>query len=202
MLAKRGLDIVLALLGLILLSPIFVGLALALLLEHKGPVFFRQQRPGLHGRPFILIKFRSMTDERDPAGNLLADGARLTRLGRLLRSTSLDELPELWNILRGDMSIVGPRPLLMRYLERYSSEQARRHAVRPGLTGHAQVNGRNALSWDEKLALDTWYVDHRSMMLDLRIIAATVLQVLRRQGISAAGEATMGEFMGRDEDAR
>ena len=199
MAAKRGLDIVLALIGLILLSPILLGVALALLLE-GGPVFFRQQRPGLHDRPFTLIKFRSMSDARDAVGNPLPDGDRLTRLGRLLRSTSLDELPELWNVLLGDMSIVGPRPLLMRYLDRYSPEQARRHEVRPGLTGYAQIKGRNSLSWDEKLALDIWYVDHRSLALDLRIIAATVSQVLRRRGISAAGEATMPEFMGREHD--
>jgi len=202
MLAKRGLDIALALLGLLLLSPIFLGVAVALLLERKGPIFFRQRRPGLRGRPFTLIKFRSMTEARDAAGNLMPDGARLTRLGRLLRSTTLDELPELWNVLRGEMSIVGPRPLLMQYLGRYSPEQARRHAVRPGLTGYAQIKGRNALSWDEKLALDTWYVDNRTMRLDLHIIAATVMLVLRRQGISAAGEATMGEFMGSDGKGR
>lgn len=202
MAAKRGLDILLALVGLILLSPIFLGVILALMLEGKGPIFFRQRRPGLHGRLFTLVKFRSMTDARDAGGNPLPDGARLTRLGRLLRSTSLDELPELWNVLRGEMSLVGPRPLLIQYLDRYSPEQARRHAVRPGLTGYAQIKGRNSLSWDEKLALDTWYVDHRSMMLDFQIIAATVVQVLRRQGISAQGEATMGEFMGSDREGR
>jgi len=202
MAVKRGLDILLASTGLILLSPVLLGIAIATKVEGKGPVFFRQRRPGLHGKPFTLIKFRSMIDARDTAGNALPDGARLTRLGRLLRSTSLDELPELWNVLRGDMSIVGPRPLLMQYLDRYSPEQARRHAVRPGLTGYAQVNGRNGLSWDEKLALDTWYVDHRSLLLDLRIIAATILQVVRRQGINADGEATMSEFMGRDREKR
>jgi sugar transferase EpsL len=199
---KRGLDIALALTGMILLSPILLGVIVALLLERKGPVFFRQKRPGRHGRPFTLIKFRSMTDARDAAGNPMPDGARITRLGRFLRSSSLDELPELWNVLRGEMSIVGPRPLLMQYLDRYSPEQARRHDVRPGLTGYAQIKGRNSLSWDEKFALDTWYVDHRTTMLDLRIIAATVMQVLRRHGISAEGEATMPEFMGRETDTR
>ena len=202
MAAKRGLDIVLALLGLILLSPVLLGVIAALLLERKGPVFFRQQRPGLHGRLFTMIKFRSMTDARDPSGKTLPDGVRLTPLGRKLRSTSLDELPELWNVLRGEMSIVGPRPLLVQYLPRYSPDQARRHAVRPGITGWAQIKGRNSLSWDEKFALDTWYVDHRTMMLDLRIIAATVMRVVRREGISAAGEATMSEFMGSDHEAR
>lgn len=199
MAAKRGLDILLALIGLVLLSPVFLGVALALLLEGRGPIFFRQQRPGLHGRPFMLVKFRSMSDAYDAAGNPLPDGDRLTRLGRLLRSTSLDELPELWNVLKGEMSIVGPRPLLMRYLGRYSPEQARRHEVRPGITGYAQIKGRNSLSWNDKLALDTWYVDHRSLALDLRIILSTVLQVLRRDGINAAGEATMTEFLGGGE---
>ncbi|HWI85427.1 MAG TPA: sugar transferase [Sphingomonas sp.] len=195
MFVKRLIDLALALLGIALFSPIFVGVTLALLIERKGAVFFRQQRPGLHGRPFTLIKFRTMT--ANPAtGAQLPDAARLTRLGRWLRSTSLDELPELWNVLWGDMSIVGPRPLLMQYLDRYSPEQARRHDVRPGLTGYAQIMGRNSLSWEDKLAFDTWYVDHRSLALDLRIIGATMVQVLTRKGINAPGEATMGEFMG------
>jgi len=196
MLAKRLLDLVLAVLGLVMLSPVFVAVTLMLLAQGGGPVFFRQERPGLGGRPFMLIKFRSMHDARGADGALLPDAARLTRLGRVLRSTSLDELPELWNVLRGEMSIVGPRPLLMRYLDRYSPEQARRHNVRPGLTGYAQIKGRNSLSWDDKFALDTWYVDHRSLALDLRIIAVTIMHVLRREGINAPGEATMGEFMG------
>jgi len=196
---KRLLDIVVAFVGFLVLSPVFVIVTLALLCEHDGPVFFRQARPGLHGRPFTLIKFRSMREAYGADGTPLPDSERLTRLGRLLRSTSLDELPELWNVIRGEMSIVGPRPLLVRYLARYSPEQARRHDVRPGLTGYAQIKGRNSLSWDEKLALDTWYVDHRSLWLDLRIIAATVIQVVRRRGISAQGEATMGEFMGNGE---
>lgn len=194
--AKRLLDVVLACVGLVLLSPIFLAVVLALLLERGGPILFRQVRPGLHGRPFTLVKFRSMRHAVDAAGVPLSDAARLTRLGRFLRATSLDELPELWNVLRGEMSIVGPRPLLMQYLDRYSPEQARRHEVRPGLTGYAQVRGRNSLSWDEKLALDVWYVDHRTPMLDLRIIAATVMQVLLRRGINAPGEATISEFMG------
>jgi len=196
MLAKRLLDLVLAALGLVMLSPVFVVMMLMLLAQGGGPVFFRQERPGRGGRPFTLIKFRSMRNTRGADGALLPDAARLARLGRVLRSTSLDELPELWNVLRGEMSIVGPRPLLMRYLDRYSPEQARRHDVRPGLTGYAQIKGRNSLSWDDKLALDTWYVDHRSLALDLRIMAATILLVVRRHGINAPGEATMGEFMG------
>lgn len=202
MFAKRLLDILLAVLGLAILSPILLIVIGLLLLERGGPVLFRQTRPGLHGRPFVLIKFRTMRDLRDAGGVLLPDSMRLTRLGGTLRSTSLDELPELWNVLRGEMSIVGPRPLLMQYLDRYSTEQARRHDVSPGLTGYAQIKGRNSLSWDDKLALDVWYVDHRSLALDLRIIAATVMQVLRRQGITAQGEATMGEFMGSDRSGR
>lgn len=202
MVAKRLIDIVIAGLGLLLLSPVFLAIMIAILVERRGPVFFRQRRPGLHGRPFTLVKFRSMTDQREAAGALLPDSARLTRLGHWLRSTSLDELPELWNVLLGAMSLVGPRPLLMQYLDRYSPEQARRHDVRPGLTGYAQIKGRNSLSWDDKLALDIWYVDHRSLALDLRIIAATMLQVIRREGISAPGEATMGEFMGSGRTGR
>jgi sugar transferase EpsL len=196
MFAKRLLDILLAGIGLVVLSPILLIVIALLLLERGGPVFFRQTRPGLHGRPFTLIKFRSMTEVRDAAGDPLPDGQRLTRLGRALRSTSLDELPELWNVLCGEMSIVGPRPLLVQYLDRYTPEQARRHDIRPGLTGYAQINGRNSISWEEKLALDTWYVDNRSFLLDLRIIGATLSQVVQRKGINAAGEATMGEFMG------
>ena len=202
MVAKRLIDIAIAGLGLLLLSPVFLAIMIAILVERRGPVFFRQRRPGLHGRPFTLVKFRSMTDQREAAGALLPDSARLTRLGHWLRSTSLDELPELWNVLLGAMSLVGPRPLLMQYLDRYSPEQARRHDVRPGLTGYAQIKGRNSLSWDDKLALDIWYVDHRSLALDLRIIAATMLQVIRREGISAPGEATMGEFMGSGRTGR
>lgn len=160
------------------------------------PVCFRQTRPGWRGRPFTLLKFRTMRDTRDAQGNLLPDAQRLTRFGRYLRATSLDELPELFNVLKGEMSLVGPRPLLMEYLDRYSPEQARRHELPPGLTGWAQVNGRNAQSWDERFRLDVWYVDHHSLGLDLRILGRTILSVLRREGISAAGEVTMPVFQG------
>jgi lipopolysaccharide/colanic/teichoic acid biosynthesis glycosyltransferase len=160
------------------------------------PVFFIQERPGLAGRPFKLVKLRSMKDSRDGAGRLLPDAQRMTRLGHFLRSTSIDELSQLWNVARGDMSLVGPRPLLMQYLERYTPEQSRRHLVRPGITGWAQVNGRNALSWEEKLALDVWYVDNWNLLLDVKILAKTALQVIRRQGISQDGSATMPEFLG------
>jgi lipopolysaccharide/colanic/teichoic acid biosynthesis glycosyltransferase len=161
-----------------------------------APILFRQRRPGLHGAPFEMVKFRTMRDAVDAGGQALPDSERLTRLGRFMRASSLDELPELWNVLKGDMSLVGPRPLLIEYLPLYSSEQARRHDVRPGVTGWAQVNGRNAISWDEKFALDVWYVDNRSLWLDLRIIGLTLRKVLRREGISAAGEATMPKFRG------
>lgn len=161
-----------------------------------GPVLFHQFRPGLHGVPFGMVKFRSMTDERGPDGELLPDAMRLTPFGRFLRASSLDELPELWNVLRGEMSLVGPRPLLMEYLPLYSPEQARRHEVRPGITGWAQVNGRNAVSWDERFRLDVWYVDHRSLWLDLKILWLTVRKVVVREGISAQGEATMPRFTG------
>ena len=193
---KRLLDFIAALLGLIALAlPLL--LLMALIRRRLGsPVFFRQTRPGLHGQPFEMVKFRTMTDTRGPDGALLPDAERLTPFGRFLRSTSLDELPELWNVLKGDMSLVGPRPLLMEYLPLYSPEQARRHAVRPGVTGWAQVNGRNANSWEEKFALDTWYVDHQSLLLDMKILWLTVKKVLVREGISAAGEATMGKFTG------
>ena len=193
---KRLLDFIAALLGLIALAlPLL--LLIALIRRKLGsPVFFRQTRPGLHGQPFEMVKFRTMTDACGPDGALLPDAERLTPFGRVLRSTSLDELPELWNVLKGDMSLVGPRPLLMEYLPLYSPEQARRHAVRPGVTGWAQVNGRNAISWEEKFALDTWYVDHQSLLLDIRILWLTVKKVLVREGISAAGEATMGKFTG------
>lgn len=194
---KRVLDLSGALSGLLLLSPFIAIAALAVLVSMGRPVFFRQPRPGLCGRPFTMIKFRTMADARDASGKLLSDGDRLTRVGRLLRATSLDELPELWNVLVGDMSLVGPRPLLMAYLDRYTPEQARRHDVKPGITGWAQINGRNAISWDEKFALDVWYVDHRSMRLDLRILFATVMQVMRRKGINSADAATMPEFLGR-----
>lgn len=190
----------------VLLAPFWLpvmGLVALLVAIRLGrPVFFTQTRPGRWGRPFGLIKFRTMTDARDGRGKLLPDAERLTPFGRRLRSTSLDELPELWNVLRGDMSLVGPRPLLMHYLEAYTSEEARRHEVRPGITGWAQVNGRNAVEWDRKLALDVWYVDHRSLWLDLKILGLTVWAVLSRKGIAAAGEATAQDFAAwrRDRD--
>jgi len=193
---KRLFDFSAAALGLLLLAlPLLV---LTLLVRRKlgRPAFFRQVRPGRHGRPFQMVKFRTMTDARGPDGALLPDADRLTPFGRFLRGSSLDELPELWNVLRGDMSLVGPRPLLMEYLPLYTPEQARRHAVRPGITGWAQVNGRNALSWEEKFALDVWYVDHQSLALDISILWRTVRKVLVREGISAAGEATMPRFDG------
>lgn len=194
--AKRALDGLGAAAGLTVLLPVLGATALAVALRHGRPVFFSQTRPGLHGKPFRMIKFRTMTNARGADGELLPDAARLTRLGRLLRSTSLDELPELWNVLRGDMSLVGPRPLLMAYLPLYTPEQARRHALKPGITGWAQINGRNALSWEEKFALDVWYVDNQSFWLDVKILWLTVWRVLKRDGISADGEATMPRFAG------
>ena len=193
---KRFLDLGLALPALLLLTPLLAGLALVVAVGLGRPVLFRQRRPGLDGRLFTLLKFRTMTDALDAEGRPLPDEVRLTRLGRTLRALSLDELPELWNVVMGDMSLVGPRPLLPRYLSRYAPRQARRHEVRPGLTGWAQVNGRNALDWDRRLELDVWYVDHVSLWLDLRIIWLTVWRVLARQGVSAEGHATMPEFMG------
>jgi lipopolysaccharide/colanic/teichoic acid biosynthesis glycosyltransferase len=179
---------------------VLAAVAVAIRVRMGSPVLFRQDRPGLQGRPFRLAKFRTMRAAAGPTGRPLPDGERLTALGRFLRASSLDELPQLWNVLAGDLSLVGPRPLLMQYLARYSPEQARRHEVRPGITGWAQVNGRNALSWEEKFALDVWYVDHWSLALDLRILALTALQVLRRSGISREGYATMPEFMGTAPD--
>lgn len=194
---KRVLDITVSSLLLVLLSPLLAGIALAIRWRLGSPVFFRQIRPGRNAHPFRMIKFRTMTDARNAFGQLLPDTDRLPPFGRFLRSTSLDELPELWNVLRGDMSLVGPRPLLMEYLPLYSLEQARRHEVRPGVTGWAQVNGRNALGWEEKFALDVWYVDHRSLLLDIKIIWMTVMKVIKRDGINAAGEVTMPKFTGR-----
>jgi sugar transferase EpsL len=198
---KRAFDIAASLLALIVISPALLVIAALVRIRLGSPVFFAQPRPGLGGRIFTLWKFRTMTDARDAAGNLRPDAERLTGFGRFLRSTSMDELPELWNVLRGDMSLVGPRPLLVSYLLRYSAEQARRHDVRPGLTGWAQVNGRNATSWEDRLRLDTWYVDHRTMRLDLHIVLKTVTIVLRREGVSSADSVTMPEFLptpGRD----
>lgn len=191
---KRFFDLTITAAALILLSPLLGFIAILVLATMGGPILFVQIRPGLHGTPFRLYKFRTMADLRDGSGRLLPDEVRLTGIGRLLRSTSLDELPELFNVLKGDMSIVGPRPLLMQYLDRYSPEQARRHEVKPGLTGWAQVNGRNAITWEEKFTLDVWYVDRQSLWLDLKIIAMTVFKVLKREGISAEGQATMPEF--------
>ena len=190
---KRLLDLVLAAAGLLLLSPVLLVLAVAVRLALGSPVLFRQARPGLHGRPFTLYKFRSLLD--DPTG-ARSDRERLTRFGAILRQTSLDELPELWNVLRGDMSLVGPRPLLMEYLPLYTPEQARRHEVRPGLTGWAQVNGRNAISWEEKFRLDVWYVEHRTLWLDLRILGLTLRRVITGEGISEPGQATATPFRG------
>jgi sugar transferase EpsL len=192
----RLLTLVAAALALLLLSSLLIVLALLVRLVLGSPVLFRQQRAGLHSQVFTLYKFRTMTDECDEHGHLLPDARRLPPFGRFLRSSSLDELPALLNVLRGEMNLVGPRPLLARYLDRYTPQQARRHEVRPGITGWAQVNGRNALSWEEKLEMDVWYVDHRSFWLDLRILALTVAKIVAREGISQPGQATMEEFMG------
>jgi sugar transferase EpsL len=186
-------------LALLLFSPLLGLLALLVRIRLGSPIFFRQQRPGLHGRPFTLIKFRTMTDLRDTQGNLLPDVERLTKFGKFLRATSLDELPELWNVLKGEMSLVGPRPLLMQYLPLYTTEQTRRHEVRPGITGWAQVNGRNALTWEEKFALDVWYVDNYTLWLDLKIIFLTLLKIVKRDGINQPGAATMQAFTGSQE---
>lgn len=196
MILKRLFDLILAAAALLGLLPFLLLLALLVRFKHGNPVFFRQTRPGLHGRPFKMVKFRTMTDARGADGELLADGERLTALGRFLRATSLDELPELWNVLKGEMSLVGPRPLLMEYLPLYSAEQARRHQMRPGITGWAQVNGRNRLGWEEKFELDVWYVDNWSLRLDLQIIILTMKKVLMRDGINAESEATMPRFTG------
>ncbi len=193
---KRLLDIIIASIALILLSPLYFYVAHKVKKNLGSPVLFRQVRPGLHGKPFEMIKFRSMKDAVDAQGNLLPDSERLTPFGKMLRSSSLDEMPELWNVIKGDMSIVGPRPLLMEYLPLYNEEQAKRHLVRPGMTGHAQVNGRNAISWEEKFKLDTWYVENQSIWLDFKIMFKTVHKVLAKDDISAEGEATMTRFTG------
>lgn len=195
---KRLFDILVSGIGIIAAAPILLLCALAIRIQIGSPVLFRQKRPGLHGVPFEIIKFRTMSNAKDADGNLLPDAQRLTKFGQLMRSLSLDELPELWNVLNGSMSLVGPRPLLMQYLPLYSETQRRRHEARPGITGWAQVNGRNALSWDEKFALDVWYVDNQSLWLDIRILFLTVLKVFKRDGISADGEATMPVFTGND----
>jgi sugar transferase EpsL len=193
---KRVIDVIGASAALAVLSPLLAVVAILVRVRMGPPVLFRQPRPGRHGRPFVMTKFRTMTDRRAPDGALLPDAERLTALGRFLRRSSIDELPELLNVVRGDMSLVGPRPLLMEYLPLYSPQQARRHDVRPGITGWTQVNGRNALTWDEKFALDVWYVDHRSTRLDFEILGKTVAQVFSGHGVSAPGHATMEPFRG------
>lgn len=197
---KRLLDIIIASTALVLLSPLYFYVAHKVKKNLGSPVLFRQVRPGLHGKPFEMIKFRTMKDALDEQGNPLPDSERLTPFGKMLRSTSLDEMPELWNVIKGDMSIVGPRPLLMEYLPLYNKEQAKRHDVRPGMTGHAQVNGRNAISWEEKFKLDTWYVENQSIWLDFKIMLKTVKKVIAKDDISEAGEATMTKFTGSASD--
>ena len=193
---KRLLDIIIASIALILLSPLYFFVAYKVKKNLGSPVLFRQVRPGLHGKPFEMIKFRTMRDALDAQGNPLPDSERLTPFGKMLRSSSLDEMPELWNVIKGEMSIVGPRPLLTEYLPLYNTEQAKRHNVRPGMTGHAQVNGRNAIGWEEKFKLDTWYVENQSILLDFKIMFKTVHKVLAKDDISAEGEATMTKFTG------
>lgn len=195
---KRLLDIIIASIALILLSPLYFYVAHKVKKNLGSPILFRQVRPGLHGKPFKMIKFRSMKDAVDAQGNLLPDSERLTPFGKMLRSSSLDEMPELWNVIKGDMSIVGPRPLLMEYLPLYNQEQAKRHLVRPGMTGHAQVNGRNAISWEEKFKLDTWYVENQSVWLDFKIMLKTVKKVLAKDDINAENDATMPKFNGNE----
>ncbi|MDN7136776.1 sugar transferase [Pseudidiomarina sp. 1ASP75-14] len=193
---KRVLDFFVALFGSLFLAPIILMLSIIIRFKLGAPILFTQIRPGLNGQPFRMIKFRTMRDSIDANGNSLSDLERITKLGAFLRATSLDELPELWNVLKGDMSLVGPRPLLMEYLELYSTEQARRHEVRPGVTGWAQVNGRNTISWEEKFKLDVWYVDNRSLWLDIKILFMTVKKVFKREGISAEGHVTIEKFKG------
>ena len=197
---KRLLDIIIASIALILLSPLYFFVAYKVKKNLGSPVLFHQVRPGLHGKPFEMIKFRTMRDALDAQGNPLPDSERLTPFGKMLRSSSLDEMPELWNVIKGDMSIVGPRPLLTEYLPLYNTEQAKRHNVRPGMTGHAQVNGRNAIGWEEKFKLDTWYVENQSTRLDFKIMFKTVHKVLAKDDISAEGEATMTKFTGTETD--
>ena len=196
---KRLIDVVLSVAVLLVFLPVMAVTAILVRWHFGSPVFFRQRRPGLNGEPFYLLKFRTMLDSHAGGDDCRTDAERLTRFGRLLRATSLDELPELWNVLRGEMSLIGPRPLLMEYLPLYTSTQQRRHEVRPGITGWTQVNGRNSLSWDERFALDVWYVDNRSFWLDTKIVFLTIWQVLRSDGITADGEATMSKFTGSRE---
>ncbi|MEY4881841.1 MAG: hypothetical protein RLZ87_1270 [Armatimonadota bacterium] len=193
---KRFFDLVLVIPGLILISPMLLLVAIVAKFKIGSPVLFQQERPGIHGKIFRMIKFRSMRNDRDANGELLADEVRLVPFGKLLRATSLDEFPELWNVIKGEMSLVGPRPLLAKYLDRYNPTQARRHEVRPGITGWAQINGRNAITWEEKFDYDVWYVDNLSFFLDVKILALTVLKVFKRSGTSAEGHATMPEFLG------
>ena len=196
MIAKRALDVLVSAFLLILLSPLLSILAVVVYWKMGRPILYRQMRPGLRGEPFTICKFRTMKEQHDEQGQLLPDAKRLSALGRLLRSSSLDELPELWNVLRGEMSLVGPRPLLMQYLERYNSEQRRRHEMKPGITGWAQIHGRNAVSWEQRFKLDVWYVDHWSFWLDLQILFLTIFKTVKGEGISAEGHATMPEFAG------
>jgi len=193
---KRLFDIISSMAGLILISPLLAILAVLVRIKLGSPVLFCQQRPGLGGKAFVIYKFRTMTDQREASGNLLPDKQRLPAFGRFLRSTSFDELPELLNVLKGDMSIVGPRPLMMKYLDRYSPQQARRHEVKPGITGWAQINGRNTISWEDKFKLDVWYVDNRTFWLDMKIILKSIWMVIAKEGITQQGRATMDEFMG------
>jgi lipopolysaccharide/colanic/teichoic acid biosynthesis glycosyltransferase len=193
---KRTIDIVFSALILLLSFPFLIVIVLLIKLSSRGPALFHQARPGLHGKPFTIVKFRTMSEAKDASGNLLPDAQRLTSVGKFLRRTSLDEVPELINVLRGEMSLVGPRPLLIQYLPRYTAEQARRHDIKPGITGWAQVNGRNALTWEEKFRLDVWYVDHQSFILDIKIAFKTLQKLITREGISAEGHATMPEFRG------
>lgn len=193
---KRSMDIVIASLALVLLSPVLVVVAIMVRVRLGSPIVFYQVRPGLNGKPFKMLKLRSMTEDKDGLGCLLPDAQRLSPFGRWLRSTSLDELPELWNVLKGDMSLVGPRPLLMEYLPLYSAEQSRRHEVRPGVTGWAQINGRNAIGWQKKFSLDVWYVDHRSVWLDVKILFVTLARVVRREGVTATDSASVEKFTG------
>lgn len=197
---KRLLDIIIASAALIILSPLYLYVTYKVRKNLGSPVIFRQVRPGLHGKPFEMIKFRTMTDERDAQGNLLPNEQRLPKFGKMLRATSLDEMPELWNVIKGDMSIVGPRPLLMEYLPLYNAEQAKRHNVRPGMTGYAQINGRNSISWEEKFELDTWYVENRSTWLDFKIMFQTVKKVLIKEGINQSEEVTMSRFTGNKDE--
>jgi len=202
LLVKRGLDVLFSFIGLVVFFVFILAIALAVKLSLKGPVFFKHARPGKEGKIFYLYKFRTMKDLRDEDGNLLPDEARLTRLGKFMRRLSLDELPELWNVLKGDMSLVGPRPLVIQYLDRYTPEQARRHEVTPGITGWAQINGRNALTWEKKFEYDAWYIDNWSLLLDIKIIFISIWKVIKGEGINQPGFATAEEFMGSDSNEK